>query len=91
MQLTFRITDENGVHARPATALVKMAKTFENTACFAEAHGKKVKMHSVLALLSLDLESGDTVTLLADGPEEGEALQALKDVIIKEGLGELYE
>ncbi|WP_088832435.1 HPr family phosphocarrier protein [Paenibacillus tyrfis] len=91
MQLTFRIMDENGVHARPATALVKMAKTFENTTCFAEAHGKKVKMHSVLALLSLDLESGDTITLSAEGPEEGEALQALKDVIIKERLGELYE
>lgn len=41
MQQTFRITDEDGIHARPATALVNTANKFKGAESFAEANGKK--------------------------------------------------
>ena len=41
MQQTFKIIDEDGIHARPATALVNTANKFQDTNSFAEANGKK--------------------------------------------------
>ena len=48
MQQTFRITDEDGIHARPATALVNTANKFKGAESFAEANGKKsnIEIHS---------------------------------------------
>ena len=46
MQQSFRITDEDGIHARPATALVNTANKFKGAESFAEAKGKKVTLKS---------------------------------------------
>ena len=37
MQKTFRIIDEDGIHARPATALVNTANKFKDTESYAES------------------------------------------------------
>lgn len=91
MQKNFRITDEDGIHARPATALVNTANKFKDTESFAEANGKKVTLKSILGVLSLGLEQGDSLTLITEGGNESEALTALEEVMIKEGLGEINE
>lgn len=91
MQKTFNIIDEDGIHARPATALVNTATKFKGTESFAEAKGKKVTLKSILGVLSLGLEAGDTLTLISEGAEEAEAIAALEEVMIKEGLGEVHE
>ncbi|MFB5268071.1 HPr family phosphocarrier protein [Paenibacillus enshidis] len=89
MQKTFTITDEDGIHARPATALVNTATKFSGVESFAEANGKKVTLKSILGVLSLGLEKGDTINIICEGGNEAEALQALEDVMVKEGLGEV--
>ncbi|MDO3409058.1 HPr family phosphocarrier protein [Saccharibacillus sp. CPCC 101409] len=89
MEKTFRIVDEDGIHARPATALVNTANKFKSTESFAEANGKRVTLKSILGVLSLGLEKGSTLTLITQGEEEGAALQALEDVMVGEGLGEV--
>ncbi|MEF2965686.1 HPr family phosphocarrier protein [Paenibacillus sp. M1] len=91
MQKTFRIIDEDGIHARPTTALVNTANKFKDAASFAEAGGKKVTLKSILGVLSLGLETGDILTLITEGTEAAEALDALQEIMIKEGLGELHE
>ena len=91
MQKNFKITDEDGIHARPATALVNTANKFKDTESFAEANGKKVTLKSILGVLSLGLEKGDSLTLITEGGNEGEALAALEEVMVKEGLGEVNE
>ncbi|OWR29384.1 MULTISPECIES: HPr family phosphocarrier protein [Saccharibacillus] len=89
MEKTFRIVDEDGIHARPATALVNTANKFKSTESFAEANGKRVTLKSILGVLSLGLEKGSTLTLITQGEEEAAALQALEDVMVGEGLGEV--
>ncbi|CAM3325759.1 MULTISPECIES: HPr family phosphocarrier protein [Saccharibacillus] len=89
MEKTFNIVDEDGIHARPATALVNTANKFKSTESFAEANGKRVTLKSILGVLSLGLEKGSTLTLITQGEEEGAALQALEDVMVGEGLGEV--
>ncbi|MEE4569854.1 HPr family phosphocarrier protein [Paenibacillus polymyxa] len=91
MQKSFRIIDEDGIHARPATALVNTATKFTGTDAFAESKGNKVTLKSILGVLSLGLEAGDTLTLITEGSESMEALDELTDVMIKEGLGEVNE
>lgn len=90
MQATFKIINEDGIHARPATALVNTANKFK-AAIFAEASGKRVTMKSILGVLSFGLEPGDTITFIAEGEDEAEAISALTDIMVKEGLGEQHE
>lgn len=86
MQKTFKVTNEDGIHARPATALVNTSNKFKSE-IFAEAKGKKVTMKSILGVLSFGLESGDVITFIANGEDEAEAIAALEEIITKEGLG----
>ncbi|MBE0337677.1 HPr family phosphocarrier protein [Paenibacillus sp. 28ISP30-2] len=90
MQTTFRITDEDGIHARPATALVNTANKFSGAESFAEANGKKVTLKSILGVLSLGLEQGDIINIICEGAEAADALKALENVIVNEGLGEVH-
>ncbi|WP_019639865.1 HPr family phosphocarrier protein [Paenibacillus fonticola] len=89
MERVFKITDEDGIHARPATALVNTANKFGGAEVFAEANGKKVTLKSILGVLSLGLEQGDLITLSVEGDNAADALQALTDVMVNEGLGEV--
>ncbi|AIQ31558.1 PTS maltose transporter subunit IIBC [Paenibacillus sp. FSL P4-0081] len=91
MQQTFTIIDEDGIHARPATALVNTAVKFKETEVFAEVKDKKVTLKSILGVLSLGLEPGDKVTLHTEGGNASAALSALQEVMVKEGLGEVHE
>ncbi|MNH74344.1 Phosphocarrier protein HPr [compost metagenome] len=91
MQRNFKITDEDGIHARPATALVNTANKFKGAESFAEAKGKKVTLKSILGVLSLGLEQGDIITLSSEGEEAEAALSALSDIMVSEGLGEIND
>lgn len=86
MQKTFKITNEDGVHARPATQLVNTANKFKSEV-FAEVRGRKVTMKSILGVLSFGLEVGDLVTFIANGEDEAEVMTAFEEILIKEGLG----
>jgi phosphocarrier protein HPr len=89
MQKTFKVTDENGIHARPATMLVNTANKFKSEV-FAEAAGRKVTMKSILGVLSFDLETNDLVTFIADGEDAAEVLAALEEIFTREGLGVVH-
>lgn len=86
MLKTYKITDEDGIHARPATALINTVNKFKSEV-FAEANGRKVTMKSILGVLSLGLEPGDLLTISVEGEDASEALKALDEVFTKEGLG----
>lgn len=90
MEKTFKITAEDGIHARPATALVNTANKFKSE-IFAEANGRRVTMKSILGVLSFGLEPGDTITFIANGEDEAEVIAAFEAIMAKEGLGEVHE
>lgn len=89
MQKTFKVTNEDGIHARPATALVNTANKFKSEV-FAEAKGKRVTMKSILGVLSFGLETGDTITFIADGEDAADAIAAFEEIFTKEGLGVVH-
>lgn len=72
------ITNPHGLHARPATALVEIAKGFEATIRL--RHGDRVgDAKSLIAVLNMGIESGTSLRVMAEGVDADEALVALSD------------
>lgn len=81
----FVITDEAGIHARPASALVGSLSKFKSDITM-EFNGKKVNLKSILGVMSLGVSSGSTVTIAADGEDEEQAISQITEVMKNEGL-----
>lgn len=81
---TYTITDEVGIHARPAGLLVKAAKE-----CSSEAvvicDGKSADAKKLMALMSLGVKQGQTVTVEVTGDQE-EADVATLEKFFQENL-----
>jgi multiphosphoryl transfer protein len=81
-----KVAGVHGLHARPATMFVDLAKQFS-----AEVHvafnGKIANGKSLVSLLKLGIESGKLIRIMAKGADEETALQALKEAV-EAGLGD---
>jgi phosphoenolpyruvate-protein phosphotransferase len=83
------IVNPTGLHARPATVFASIAKGFESEVRV-RYDGQVANGKSLASLLKLGVEGGSTVRVMAQGPDEGAALQALK-AAVEGGLGEEEE
>ncbi len=84
---TFSVTIENpvGLHARPASVLVKTAKGFvSNITIFKDT--KRANATSILSVLSLGANNGSSLVFEITGQDEEEALSTLKQMV-EEYLG----
>jgi len=70
----------DGLHARPATQFVKLARSFA-AAIEIERNGKRANAKSSVKLMLLGVQEQDEITLHADGDDAGAALQQLGDFI----------
>lgn len=64
---------EQGLEARPVAMLVQVASK-HSSSVYLEAEGKKVNAKSIMGMMSLGLDSGEMVTVIADGPDEEAAV-----------------
>lgn len=72
----YTITDEVGIHARPAGELVKAAKEFRSEITL-EANGKKADARKLMAVMAMGIKKGQTVTVSVSGPDEEAAIAAV--------------
>lgn len=77
---TIIVEAEHGLHARPASELVKLAKSL-NITVFLSTSGKQVKASSMLGILSLGLKKGTQLVVSAEGEAENEAVNTIADFI----------
>ena len=68
------INNEVGLHARPATFFIQKANEFKS-GIWLEKDERRVNAKSLLGVL------GTTITLLADGADEKEAVTALCELV----------
>ena len=80
------ITNNIGLHARPATFFIQKANMFKSS-IWIEKDDRKVNAKSLLGVLSLGIAKGMVVTLIADGQDENAAVKCLVD-LVQEGLAE---
>lgn len=78
------ITDEVGIHARPAGLLVKEAKEFQSELILS-ANGKEANLTKIMAIMSLGVKQGTEVTVSANGEDEDAAIAAIEK-FFKENL-----
>ncbi|KEZ48690.1 MULTISPECIES: HPr family phosphocarrier protein [Metabacillus] len=74
---------KTGLQARPAALFVQEANRYASD-IFLEKDGKKVNAKSIMGLMSLAISSGSTVTLIAEGHDENEALEVLTEYVKQE-------
>ena len=74
------VQNQVGLHARPATFFIQKANEFKSS-IWVEKEERRVNAKSLLGILSLGITKGTTINLIADGPDEEEAVAALVDLI----------
>lgn len=74
------VQNQVGLHARPATFFILKANEFKSS-IWVESEDRKVNAKSLLGVLSLGITKGLTITIIADGPDEEDAVNNLVDLI----------
>jgi phosphocarrier protein HPr len=83
-EFQYTIKDSCGIHARPAGLLAKMAKNYGGTAKLS-CNGKDCEIKKLMALMSMGVKQGETVTVSVEG--EGDAAFAAElEKFFKENL-----
>lgn len=83
-QFTYQITDENGIHARPAGQLVKEARQYASEARMKRGE-KTADIKRLFALMGLGVKKGESVEVTVEGPDEEDAARAL-EAFLKENF-----
>ncbi len=73
---TVLVRNPQGLHARPADLLVRMANKFESTILIGK-DGELVDCKSILSLLTLGAGAGTELSLQADGVDAAEAINSI--------------
>lgn len=71
------IRNRAGMHARPAALLVKTASAFK-AHVFIEKDGERVNGKSIMGVITLGATYQSQLKVIADGPDEQAALDALE-------------
>lgn len=77
---THTITDEVGLHARPAAVFVRTAAGFA-AAITVTRDDRSADAKSLLEVLQLEAGEGVTITVTAEGDDADAALDALREVL----------
>jgi len=80
LERSVRLLNESGLHARPAAIFVKTASGFKSE-IKVEVNGTLINGKSIMNILSLGIKKGDEIRIIADGPDEEEALNSLVRLI----------
>ena len=80
----YTITDEVGIHARPAGILVKEAKSYASKIIINKGT-LKAEATKLMAIMTLGVKKGDTITVTVEGDDEDAAAPAIEK-FFKENL-----
>lgn len=79
-EFNYTIKDEQGIHARPAGALVKLASGFSSHITIAKGD-KTGDLKRIFSVMSLGAKSGEVITIKADGEDEANAVDKIKSFL----------
>ncbi len=74
------IKNGSGLHARPATLLVKKASGFKSDISI-EYNGKKANVKSLIGVLSLAVTKDATIKVVASGDDEALAVEEIVKLV----------
>ena len=74
------VQNQVGLHARPATFFIQKANEYKS-GIWVEKDERKVNAKSLLGVLSLGITKGTSITLIAEGGDEEDAVAGLVDLV----------
>jgi phosphocarrier protein HPr len=74
------VKNSTGLHARPATLLVKKASSFKSDVSI-EFSGRKANVKSLIGVLSLGVTKNSNVKVIASGDDENLAVEEVVKLI----------
>lgn len=84
---TFKVINEAGLHARPATSVVNEANQYTSEIEISYKE-KSVNLKSIMGVMTLGISQGAEITIKATGSDEKEAIEGLANRLNNEGLAE---
>ena len=74
------VKNQVGLHARPATFFIQKANEFKSS-IWVEKDDRKVNAKSLLGVLSLGIDGGTGIKVIAAGPDEEQAVDELVKLV----------
>lgn len=74
------VQNQVGLHARPATFFIQKSNEFKSS-IWVEKDERRVNAKSLLGVLSLGITKGTEITIIADGSDEKDAIDALENLV----------
>ena len=88
MEKFVKIQLSGGLEARPIAMLVQVASQYESSV-YLETEGKKVNAKSIMGMMSLALDNGESVKVITNGEDEQEAMKGIEEYLRDEKKQEL--
>ena len=85
------VNNQTGLHMRPATIFVETARKFPNCDIFVKKGKIQVNGKSLIGLVKLGIEKGETITLILNGEDEEKAHSALSYILSHPNIESEYE
>ena len=70
----------NGLEARPIAMLVQVASQYTSN-IYLESEARKVNAKSIMGMMSLGFDNGESVTVSVDGADEEEAMKSIEEYL----------
>lgn len=70
------VQNQVGLHSRPATLFIQKANEYKSS-IWVEMDERRVNAKSLLGVLSMGITKGVNITILAEGPDEEDAVNGL--------------
>lgn len=80
---TVQIQISNGLETRPIAMLVQVASQFKSE-IHLESGTKSVNAKSIMGMMTLGLDNGENVTVTANGPDEQQAMDNIRQYLTQE-------
>ncbi len=80
------VVNRLGLHARPSAKLTAAASKFRSEVWLSKG-SRRINAKSIMGVMMLAAARGSTLVIEADGPDESEAVEAMKS-LIGSGFGE---
>jgi phosphocarrier protein HPr len=80
IQSSITISNKLGLHARASAKLTKLAGSFKSDIHLSR-NGRRVNAKSIMGVMMLAAGLGATIEIEVDGPDESEAMTALRALI----------
>lgn len=74
------VQNQVGLHVRPATFFIQKANEYKSS-IWVEKDSRRVNAKSLLGVLSLGITKGITITIIAEGSDEEQAVSDLIELI----------